>query len=81
MQHMEESSASATLLTIEGAAARRGCSGSTIWRAIRDGRLKPKRVLGRVVLEPAEVDAMSTPLGGGRWRHRTSVEKPSSTST
>ena len=59
------------LLTIEEAAARRGCSASTIWRAIKSGELKPVRVLGRVTVETASVDRMQTPQGSGRWRKKS----------
>jgi excisionase family DNA binding protein len=55
-------------LTIEEVAARRGCSGSTVWRWVRGGRLTTERVFGRVVIRASDVDALPGPRGGGRWR-------------
>jgi len=55
-------------ITIEEAAARRGCSASTIWRAIARGALKATRLLGRTVVLAADVDRLPGPVGGGRWR-------------
>lgn len=57
-------------LTVEEAAARRGCSASTIWRRIRQGDLTPERYFGRVVVRVSDVDAMDGPQGGGRWQRR-----------
>lgn len=54
-------------LTIEEAAARRGCSASTIWRRAQRGELTLRRELGRTVVSAAEVDALRMPKGGGRW--------------
>jgi len=54
-------------LTIEGAAARRGCSAATIWRRIKKGELQVRRILGRTVLSVEEVDRLKMPAGGGRW--------------
>ena len=54
------------VLTIEGAAARREVSSSTIRRAIADGRLHARRVLGRIVVDVAAVDALDLVEGGGR---------------
>src|ERR1700686_4994486 len=56
------------VLTIEQAAARRGCSASTIWRRVRAGELQPRRFLGRVVFDATKVDALTVPATGGRWR-------------
>jgi len=58
-------------LTIEEAAARRGCSASTIWRRAKRGELRLRRIYGRTVVSTTEVDALAMPDGGGRWRKRT----------
>lgn len=55
-------------LTIEEAAARRGCSATTIWRRINQRELDCQRVLGRTVVYAEQVDALDIPEGGGRWR-------------
>jgi len=56
------------ILTIEQAAARRGCSASTIWRRVRAGELRLQRVLGRLVAMTEDVDALVIP--SGRWNRR-----------
>lgn len=53
------------VITVEQAAASRGCSAATIWRAIKRGDLHARRVLGRTVVD---VDAVAT-LAIGRWSH------------
>lgn len=58
----------ANLVTIEEAAARRGCSAATIWRRARRGELHLQRLFGRTVVDLAEVDALVMPASGGRWR-------------
>jgi excisionase family DNA binding protein len=49
---------SSTPLTIEQAAARKGCSVSTIWRAVHHGKLHAWRYFGRTVVDAGEVDAL-----------------------
>lgn len=61
------------MLTIEEAAAARGCSASTIWRRIRRGEIACRRVLGRVVLLARDVEQLTMPVGGGRWRSTPSA--------
>jgi predicted DNA-binding transcriptional regulator AlpA len=65
-----------SVLTIEQAAARRGCSASTIWRRARRGELTLQRVLGRTVISITEVDALEMPDGGGRWSKRAKEDTP-----
>jgi len=57
-------------LTIEEAAARRGCSAATIWRRAKRGELTLERDRGRTVVSVAEVDALEIPPTGGRWRRK-----------
>lgn len=52
------------LLTIAQAAARRGCSTSTIWRRIADGELKTHRRFGRTLVCADDVDRLSDPPRG-----------------
>jgi len=62
------------LLTIEEAAARRGCSAATVWRRAGRGELTLLRERGRTVVAAAEVDALRLPRGGGRWRNRAATK-------
>jgi excisionase family DNA binding protein len=53
-------------LTIAEAAARAGCAVTTIYRRVKRGELTLRRVLGRSVIEVAELDRLAIP--GGRWK-------------
>jgi excisionase family DNA binding protein len=53
-------------LTIAEAAARAGCAVTTIYRRVKAGELTLHRVLGRSVVEVAELDRVAIP--GGRWK-------------
>lgn len=46
------------LLTVDEAAARRGVSTGTIWRRIRQGELRPVRILSRTLLPVDDVDRL-----------------------
>jgi excisionase family DNA binding protein len=50
--------------TGEVAAARIGVSVPTIWRWVRHGRLHARRVLGRAVIDRAEVEAVARERAG-----------------
>ena len=47
--------------TLEGAAARRDCSRTTIWRRIKAGELITHRLLGRLLVKIEEVDRLEIP--------------------
>jgi excisionase family DNA binding protein len=58
------------LYSIKDAAARLGVSESTVWRLIRQGRLRATRLLGRTLLAEAELQriaevAADKPRGAG----------------
>jgi len=53
-------------LTLEAAAARKGCSVATIWRRARSGELQLHRMLGRVVVDTHDVDKLVVPAHRGR---------------
>jgi Helix-turn-helix domain len=48
-------------MTIEEAAVRQGCSVATIWRRAREGKLHLRRLLGRTVVDLAELEGLQTP--------------------
>jgi len=54
------------LMTVEEAAALKGVSIATLYKAIREGRLPSQRVLGRVGLLRADVEAYEPQRGGPR---------------
>ena len=47
--------------TLEGAAARRDCSRTTIWRRMKKGELAPYRLFGRLLVRIEEVDRLNFP--------------------
>ena len=55
------------LFRVKEAADYLGLSPATIWRALKDGRLKAIKLMGRTLIERADLDAMvdhySTPIG------------------
>ena len=53
-------------LTLEQAAARLGCSLTTIWRRMKAGELPNTRIFGRLVVCPSDVDALEYPKKAGR---------------
>ena len=44
-------------MTVTQAAGVKAVSPSTIWRAVREGRLPAVRVLGRIGIRPADLEA------------------------
>jgi excisionase family DNA binding protein len=54
------------LLTVEEAAARRGLKPPSIYKAVHEGRLPARRVLGRIAIRAADVDAYQSQRGGFR---------------
>lgn len=53
-------------ITLEQAAARLGCSLTTIWRRMKAGKLPTTRIFGRLVVLPTDVDAIEYPKKAGR---------------
>lgn len=67
------------LLTIQDVASRHGVGVSTIYEAVKAGRLPSRKVLGRVVITEADCDAWRKQerggyRGGGRPKKTTVQE-------